>query len=58
MLKSKKILFILTGSIACYKACNVISKLKQNGYELKIVLSPSSLEFIGKATIEGLTGEE
>lgn len=57
MLKSKKILFILTGSIACYKACSVLSKLKQNGYELKVVLSPSSLEFIGAATIEGLTGE-
>lgn len=54
---SKNILIILTGSIACYKACNVISQLKQKGHHLKVVLSPSSLEFIGKSTIEGLTGE-
>ncbi len=52
-----KILFIMTGSIACYKACGVISRLKQNGHELKVVMSPSSLNFVGKATIEGLTGD-
>ena len=54
---NKNILIILTGSIACYKTCSVISKLKQKGYNIKVVLSPSSLEFIGMATIEGLTGE-
>lgn len=54
---SKNILILLTGSIACYKACSVISKLKQLGHKLKIVMSPSSLEFVGAATIEGLTGE-
>ncbi|MEQ1723685.1 MAG: bifunctional phosphopantothenoylcysteine decarboxylase/phosphopantothenate--cysteine ligase CoaBC, partial [Pseudobdellovibrio sp.] len=54
---NKNILIILTGSIACYKACSVISKLKQKGHHVKVVMSPSSLEFIGKASIEGLTGE-
>lgn len=57
MSKSKNVLFIFTGSIACYKACNVLSKLKQGGHNVKVVMSPSSLEFIGRATIEGLTGE-
>lgn len=57
MSKSKNVLFIFTGSIACYKACNVLSKLKQSGYNIKTVMSPSSLEFVGRATIEGLTGE-
>lgn len=56
-LNKKNILIILTGSIACYKACAIISKLKQLGCNLKVVLSPSSLHFIGQATIEGLTGE-
>lgn len=54
---SKKILVIMTGSIACYKACHVLSQLKQKGHAVKVVLSPSSLNFIGKSTIEGLTGE-
>jgi len=56
-MSKSKILFIITGSIASYKACGVISRLKQNGHDLKVVMSPSSLNFVGKATIEGLTGE-
>jgi phosphopantothenoylcysteine decarboxylase / phosphopantothenate---cysteine ligase len=55
--KKAKILFIMTGSIASYKACGVLSRLKQNGHDLKVVMSPSSLNFVGKATIEGLTGQ-
>lgn len=47
----------MTGSIACYKACNVLSKLKQNGYNVKVVMSRASLEFVGTATVEGLTGQ-
>jgi len=54
MLKNK-ILFKLTGSIACYKACYVISKLVQNNFEVKTVCTPSALQFIGRATLEGLT---
>lgn len=56
MLKSK-VLFILTGSIACYKACQVISRLVQHGCEVQVVATPSALEFVGNATIEGLTGK-
>lgn len=53
---SKNILVIMTGSIACYKVCHVLSRLKQQGHQLKVVMSPASREFIGEATIEGLTG--
>jgi phosphopantothenoylcysteine decarboxylase / phosphopantothenate---cysteine ligase len=56
-MSKSKILFIMTGSIASYKACGVLSKLKQNGHSIKVVMSPSSLQFVGKATIEGLIGE-
>lgn len=50
-----KILFQMTGSIACYKACGVISRLAQNGYDVKTVCSENALKFIGKSTLEGLT---
>lgn len=53
----RNILLILTGSIACYKACTVMSRLRQKGHHVKVVMSPSSLEFVGTATVEGLTGE-
>ena len=51
-----KILFQLTGSIACYKACGLISKLVQSDYEVQTVVTPGALEFIGRSTLEGLTG--
>lgn len=51
-----KILFLMTGSIACYKACNLISKLVQNNFEVQVVASPSALQFVGEATLEGLSG--
>lgn len=55
MLKSK-ILFQMTGSIACYKACSVLSKLVQAGHDVQVVASPSALKFVASATLEGLTG--
>jgi len=53
-----KILFKITGSIAAYKAAYLISKLVQNNFEVQTVVSESALNFIGKATLEGLTGKE
>jgi phosphopantothenoylcysteine decarboxylase / phosphopantothenate---cysteine ligase len=52
-----KVLFKMTGSIACYKACNIISKLVQAGFEVQVVTSKSALQFVGQATLEGLTGK-
>jgi phosphopantothenoylcysteine decarboxylase/phosphopantothenate--cysteine ligase len=51
-----KILFKISGSIAAYKSAYLISKLVQNGFEVKVVATESALKFIGKATLEGLTG--
>ncbi len=51
-----KILFQMSGSIAAYKACHVISRLVQAGCEVQVVATPSALEFVGRATLEGLTG--
>lgn len=51
-----KVLFKLSGSIACYKSCFALSKLVQAGYEIEVVATRSALEFVGEATLEGLTG--
>jgi phosphopantothenoylcysteine decarboxylase/phosphopantothenate--cysteine ligase len=50
------ILFILSGSIAAYKACDAISGLVQRGHRVRTVATPSALRFVGPATLEGLTG--
>jgi phosphopantothenoylcysteine decarboxylase/phosphopantothenate--cysteine ligase len=54
----KKILFQLSGSIAAYKACAAISQLVQKGYEVQTMATPSALQFVGPATLEGLTGRQ
>ena len=53
----RKVLFILHGSIAAYKVCSVISKLAQAGHQVRVVASAAALKFIGKATLEGLSGQ-
>jgi phosphopantothenoylcysteine decarboxylase/phosphopantothenate--cysteine ligase len=53
---NSKILIMMTGSIAAYKACSVLSALKQKQFEIEVILTPSCLKFVGAATIEGLTG--
>ena len=53
-----QLLFILTGSIACYKACDAISKLVQRGHRVRTVATEAALRFVGPATLEGLTGEK
>jgi len=49
------ILFQLSGSIACYKACTVVSQLVQAGHAVQCVASGSAMQFIGPATLEGLS---
>lgn len=49
------ILFQLTGSIACYKACTVVSQLVQAGHAVQCVASNAATKFIGAATLEGLS---
>jgi len=49
-------LFMISGSIAAFKACQVISRLVQKGEEVEVAVTPSALKFVGAATLEGLTG--
>ncbi|MGE3500150.1 MAG: flavoprotein [Candidatus Binatia bacterium] len=51
-----RILFLLTGSIACYKACELVSRLVKRGCAVQTVASAGALRFVGEATLEGLTG--
>lgn len=55
-MSKSKVLFQMTGSIACFKACQAISKLVQAGFDVQVVASTAALKFVGEATLEGLTG--
>lgn len=46
MLKGKKIVLGITGSIAAYKACLLIRQLIKRGAEVQVVITPAGKEFI------------
>lgn len=54
MLKNKKILLGVTGSIAAYKAALLIRLLVKEGAEVKVIMSPSAKEFISPLTLATL----
>ncbi len=55
MLKGKKIVLGITGSIAAYKACLIIRGLVKAGAEVQVVITPSGKEFITPITLSALT---
>ena len=55
MLKGKKIVLGITGSIAAYKACLIIRGLVKAGAEVQVVITPAGKEFITPITLSALT---
>ena len=55
MLKGKKFVIGITGSIAAYKACYIIRGLVKKGAEVQVVITPSGKEFITPLTLSTLT---
>ena len=55
MLKGKKIVLGITGSIAAYKACLLIRQLIKRGAEVQVVITPAGKEFITPITLTALT---
>ena len=55
MLKGKKIVLGITGSISAYKACLIIRGLIKQGAEVQVVITPAGKEFITPITLSALT---
>ena len=55
MLKGKKIVLGITGSIAAYKSCLIIRELVRRGAEVQVVITPAGKEFITPITLSALT---
>ena len=55
MLKGKKIVLGITGSIAAYKSCLIIRELIKQGAEVQVVITPAGKEFITPITLSALT---
>ncbi len=57
MLKGKKFVLGITGSIAAYKACYLIRGLIKEGAEVQVVITPAGKEFITPITLSALTSK-
>ncbi len=56
MLKGKKIILGITGSIAAYKSASLIRLLVREGAEVRVVITPFAKEFITPLTLSTLSG--
>lgn len=57
VLKNKKVLVGVTGGIAAYKAAELVRLFKQEGSQVRVVMTASAQEFITPLTFQALTGE-
>jgi len=55
LLKDKRVVLGVTGSIACYKAADLASKLTQEGALVHVVMTRSAQEFVSPITFTSLT---
>ena len=56
MLKGKKIVLGVTGSIAAYKSALLVRLLIKEGAEVQVVMTPAAKEFITPLTLATLSG--
>ncbi len=56
IMTQKKILLIITGSVACYKSLELIRLLRKNNFEVNCVLSKGAKEFITPLLVSALSG--
>ena len=57
-LSGKKILLGVTGCIAAYKSCLIVRELIKRGAEVKVIMTPSAVEFISPLTLATLSHNE
>jgi phosphopantothenoylcysteine decarboxylase/phosphopantothenate--cysteine ligase len=46
----------VTGSIAAYKAAEILRGLTKAGQDVHVVMTPAALQFVGALTFQGLSG--
>ena len=56
-LEGKKIVMLVSGGIAAYKAADLASRLKKSGAEVRVAMTRSAQEFIAPLTFEAICGQ-
>ena len=55
MLKGINVLLGVTGGIACYKSCEIVSRLKKLEAEVDVVMTANATQFVAPLTFETLS---
>lgn len=58
MIKGRKVILAVSGSIAAYKAVYLLRLLKKAGAEVQVVTTPSVSHFVGELSFSSLSGRE
>ena len=58
MFKDLNIVIGITGGIAAYKACGIVSFLKTQGANINVIMTKNACEFITPLTLETLSGNK
>lgn len=53
---NKKVLLGIGGGIAAYKSADLVRRLKERGFDVRVVMSQSAQEFITPLTLQALSG--
>jgi phosphopantothenoylcysteine decarboxylase/phosphopantothenate--cysteine ligase len=54
--RGREVVLGVGAGIAAYKACDLLRRLQDNGYLVSVIPTPASLNFVGQATWEALSG--
>lgn len=54
--RDKHIVLGVTGSIAAYKAADLVSKLKQAGFDVYVIMTENAKKLVGPATFRAISG--
>jgi phosphopantothenoylcysteine decarboxylase/phosphopantothenate--cysteine ligase len=57
-LRDKKILLGVSGGIAAYKICELVRLFKKNEAEVRVIMTPSAVNFVSPVTLSALSGNE
>ena len=55
-LQGREVILGVGGGVAAYKSCELLRRLQDRGYVITVVPTPASLNFVGAATWEALSG--
>ena len=55
-LSGRRVVVGVSGGIAAYKACELVSRLKARGADVWVVMTPHASEFVGGTTFRALSG--